>query len=108
VGERAGEEAQMLRFQFVAVQLRVTEGSCGAHRGEMLRLQAWLAAPRPDVGDLQRTPGYRGQRDTGADDLSATLAIRAVYPDELFCCLHDMPYRIYRASKKRLLPLEAR
>nr|WP_162911090.1 MFS transporter [Azohydromonas sediminis] len=76
--QRAGPKREHRRAGMHAIAARVAQRSHRAHRRHVLRRQPRAATPRADVVHAHYGAGDCGQRDRGAHELAAALAVRAV------------------------------
>ena len=75
----ARRKSQGLRTKFIAAYLGVAYRGYGPHTGQVLRRQARVLAPGPDLLDPNRPASDGGQRQRGAQNLAAPLTVGAIH-----------------------------
>jgi hypothetical protein len=77
-------EVKLLRTLGIAPTVGARELSKNPDRMQMLRCQAGIFAPGPDVNEVEAAPGDRGQDQGGAKDLAAPLPATAIDSEHHF------------------------
>src|SRR5512136_340397 len=80
----AGRESERGRRKLCPFQKGPAYSRCSLYRGQMLRHKPRLSPALTDVHDLDRSLEHAGKRQRSAKDLAAALAVRAVYPEDVF------------------------
>ena len=74
----AGAEAQPVRAELGTFHLGIADHPCRRDAGQVLAPQAGPLSAGADALDAKRRARGQGEREGGADDLPAALAVRAV------------------------------